>query len=92
MFHSAQMVLDIFGKPVFVLPVELPKDGCHLKVGDRAIDFMVNEDRIGQVSDIDPAILALVASQKTVGIIVYPENSSKPCPKHLTHIATVEAQ
>ena len=91
MFHSAQMVLDVFGRPIFVLPVNLPKEGCHIKVSDTALDFMVATDCIGHIEQLDPTILALVAIQKTVGIIVYPENSDTPCPSYLTHVAKVEA-
>lgn len=91
MFHSAQLILDVFGRPVFVLPVNLPKEGCHLRVSDKAIDFAVGKNDIGHIDIEDPALITLVAMQKTVGIIAWPEDSKAPCPDRLTHTATVEA-
>lgn len=92
MFHSAQLILDVFGRPVFVLPVDLPREGCHLRVSEGAIDFAVGQKDIGHIDIEDPALLALVAMQKTVGIIAWPEESRVPCPDRLTHTATVEAR
>ncbi len=90
MFRSAQMILDVFGKPVFVLPVDLPKEGCHIRVSDTSLDFAADSMDIGHIEGLDPILLALVSQQKTIGIIAWPENSPHPCPSCLTHTATVE--
>jgi len=92
MFENIELILDVFGRPVFVLPVELPKEGCIVSVQHEGLLFFTAQGCIGKVGSVDDALLALVASQKEVGIIVYPEGSTSPCPSCLTHIAKVDAR
>jgi hypothetical protein len=89
MFQTVQIVMDVFGRPIFVVPVALPASGCLIQVGDEALEFLDGDRRLGRISDVAPEILALVAAQAEVGLISYPENSREPCPDSLTHIASV---
>ena len=88
MFHTVQIIMDVFGRPVFVVPAVLP-ESCLIQVDDAALEFLDGSQKLGRIADVDPYILALVARQPEVGLISYPENSRAPCPDSLTHIAAV---
>lgn len=87
-FQSAEVILDAYGRPVFVLPEELPPGECQIHVHDESLDFTVNGQKIGHLGDVTPELLVLVHLQPKIGLIVYAD-TTKPCPSTLTHVATV---
>lgn len=87
-FHQAELVLDNFGRPVFILPEELPAGDCRISVYDESVDFSVSEKNIGDITGILPEVIAWLATHEQAGIIVY-HDDSKPCPKQLTHVAAI---
>jgi hypothetical protein len=89
MFESVQIVIDVFGRPIFVVPFDLPAEGCRVAVTEEALDFMAGTQQVGHVDKVDSAVLLLVAQQKEVGLIAWP-SEEVPCPDHLTHIAVVQ--
>lgn len=92
MFQSAQLVLDVFGRPIFVLPADIQQgQSISLRVNNKHLDFIAGTKHIGHIENLTTEILALVALQKNIGIIAWPDDT-KPCPSSLTHVANVEAQ
>lgn len=89
-FQSAEVILDKFGRPIFVLPEELPEGECLLQLHDGFIDFTIGGRTIGHLENLMPELVALVHLQPQVGLIVYADES-KPCPDHLTHVARVNS-
>lgn len=94
-------VLDDYGRPMFVVPVDLPKQDPakpatqpHIKVTDNSLDFYVGNKLIGRVDkNMDDNVLVLASQQKEIGLIAWStqdEQNGIPCPDHLTNIATVE--
>ena len=90
MFTGVTGIIDENGRPVFVVPVDLPAEGCRICVTDTALEFFSGVTHVGHVEEnIDDAILLLVLQQKEVGLISWPSEKT-PCPDYLTHIAVVE--
>lgn len=89
MFDTVQYILDVFGRPVFVLPQEVKSDKCDVAVYHDCIEFFAEQNKIGRVDNIAPEILALVASQNQVGLIAWDDIKTKKCPSSLTHVAHV---
>ena len=89
MFNTVQLVLDIFGRPVFVVPEEMSSKDCEVVVNDLSVEFFSAAKKIGEVENIPVEILALAAMQDKVGIIAWDDAKTKECPSELTHVARV---
>jgi hypothetical protein len=93
-------VLDDYGRPIFVVPVDLPQQEPgkpetqpRIHVTDTSLDFYLRKKLIGRVDkNIDDTILVLASLQKEIGLIAWSAQDEKngiPVPTNLTHIATV---
>lgn len=87
-FQAAEVILDKWGRPIFVLPETLPEGECQVHLHEGYIDFVVDGRTIGHLEHLIPELVALVHTQPQIGLVVYAD-TSKPCPDRLTHVATV---
>jgi len=94
-------LLDKYGRPIFVVPVDLPQQDRarpetqpSIHVTDHSLDFYLGKKLIGRVDkNMDDAILVLASLQKEIGLIAWSAQDEKngiPVPTSLTHIAIVE--
>lgn len=90
-FETAEVLLDTYGRPVFVLPQDLPEGDCTIRPDEGVLEFFVGNQKVGNIRDVPDELVTLVAVQESVGMIVWADES-KACPDSLTHVATVNAQ
>lgn len=85
-FNEAELIMDAMGRPIFVLPIDLPEGDCVIDLHNEEIEFKVGNERVGVVPSAMPEMIAWLSVSKQAGIIVYTDES-KPCPDALTHVA-----
>ena len=91
LFDQAELVLDGLGRPVFVLPVDLPEGDCRIHIHDESVGFSIENQDIGNIHSLVPEVIAWLASHEQAGIIIY-SDENQPCPDSLTHVATIYDQ
>jgi hypothetical protein len=89
-FDTMEVAIDAYGRPVFILPIDLRKDAqCSVVVKEKNVEIFADQKMIGDVGIDAPSILDLVALQKEMGLIAWDESKTPQCPDRLTHVAKV---
>lgn len=87
MFTNANILIDEYQRPVFVIEEKLDSGDCAIELDETGITFKLNKETVGKVSDISEHLLFLISAQKTVGIVAH--EKGEEIPDHYTHSATI---
>jgi hypothetical protein len=89
MITEIDLIMDMQGRPILVLPKHIKEGQTTLTVKDESFEISVNGKQEAKLENVEAGILMALGLQKKVGISVQEENSNVT-PDVIEYVADVE--